>query len=112
MIRRNDNELWSPPIWVDFMSRDGEWRVPLDYPGTLEDLVRQNVTLVAGMYLTLYSLDATDRADPDDLIALASVEFDRSNDKWFARIDPESFVHQSDLDDVDRRLYESGRPPT
>ena len=70
MIRRNERELWSPPVWVDFMARDAKGRVPLDYPGTLKDLEDNSIDLRIDMRLTLYTLDATLNSDRDDLVGV------------------------------------------
>jgi hypothetical protein len=109
MIRKDEYSLWSPPIWVDFMARDANWRVPLDYPGTVNDLSRSGLTLADGMYLTLYTHDATADDDLDELVALGSAEFDNSLSKWFASVDPDSFVHVSEMDEPDQHLYRAAR---
>ncbi len=109
MIRKNASELWSPPIWVDFMARDETWRVPLHFPGTEASLRRHQIALAPGLRLTLFTLDATEKVPDDDLVALGTVEFDETSKRWVAAVDAETMVHVSELDDLDRRLYESAR---
>jgi hypothetical protein len=108
-IRGEDNQIPTPPIWVDFMARDERARVPLDYPGTVADLTRHQVVLRDGMSITLYTHDTTEAADPDDLIAIATVQRDEAAGRWFAVFDWESLMHLSDLDDLDRGLYRAAK---
>ena len=113
MLRRNDTELWSAPIWVDFNAasqrsprrRQPAWLVPLDYPGTTSDLARYGITLVDGLPLVLFSYDATEAGDPDDLVALGVAERDRRSGRWVARFQVSRLCHQSDLDEADQRLF-------
>jgi hypothetical protein len=105
MIRNHDGELWTAPVWADFMARDERWRVPLDFPGTAEDLARNRIDLREGLKILLYTDDATDKADPDDLVTVGTVEYDQDAHRWFALIDPQGLLHVSELDDLDRSLY-------
>ena len=109
MIRRNERELWSPPVWVDFMARDAKSRVPLDYPGTLKDLEAHSIDLRIDMRLTLYTLDATLNSDPDDLVGVGKVEWDGIKQRWMVAIDWRSLIHVSEMDEVDRTLYRKAR---
>ncbi len=101
--RNSSGNLWSPPIWVDFMARDDAWRVPLDFPGTLADLNRHRIELTEGMHLVLYTHDATATSDADDLVTVGTVVNDRG--RWFAKYDWPSLTHVSDLDATDKHLY-------
>ena len=101
--------LPTPPIWVDFMARDGKSRVHLDFPGTLADLKRHAMSLNEGMRITLYTEDATDVSDPDDLVTVGIVQRDPTSNRWFAVFDWTTLLHVSDLDATDRRRYESAK---
>lgn len=109
MIRNRDGQLPTPPIWVDFTARDNRSRVPLDYPGTAADLSHYDLELHDGMSITLYTHDATETADPDDLVTRGTVERDDEAQRWFVTFDWRSLVHVSDLDELDRTLYESAK---
>lgn len=109
MIRKTESELWSAPVWVDFMAQDEKGRVPLDYPGTQRDLDAHAIKLQEGMQLTLYTLDATEIADPDDLVCVGTVEWDQDQERWFAAFNWRALVHVSELDEVDRNLYRQER---
>jgi hypothetical protein len=109
MLRSPENDLWTIPIWVDFMALDERGRVPLDFPGTVEDLARYEVSLREGMKIVLYTHDATEMGDPDDLVAVGMVTYDENVQRWFAVIDARTLRHVSALDEVDRSLYHRQR---
>lgn len=109
MIRDDQGRLPTPPVWVDFMARDNASRVPLDYPGTQADLARHRIELREGMSITLYTHDATDTAGPDDLVTVGVVHLDPGPRRWFAKFDWTALVHVSELDELDRRLYQSAK---
>jgi len=111
-LRSPGGMLWSPRIWVDFMARDQSGRVPLDFPATVADLNANSVDLFTGMRLVLYTDDATDAADPDDLVTIGNVEFDSATRRWWARYDWQDLVHASSLDEMDRTEYQKFRPQT
>lgn len=93
--------------------RDVDWRVPLDFPGTAEDITRNGIALREGMKMVLYTHDAADKADPDDLVTVGTVEYDQDAHRWFATIDPQRLQHVFELDDLDRsfiRCNDRGTP--
>jgi hypothetical protein len=104
MIRKDDATLWSKPVWVDFMA-SASGRVPLDFPGTQKDLEDHKIALQEGIRLTLYTYDATQERDPDDLVCVGSVEWDSAEKRWMAAFDWESLTHVSEMEMKDRELY-------
>lgn len=56
-------------IWVDFMKTDAERRLLLTTRDTLEDLKRFGIELQEGLRLEVYSDDADDHGNRDDLMA-------------------------------------------
>lgn len=109
MPRDAHDRLLSRAIWVDFMDRNSSWRVPLDNPGTVEDLSRTRVTLVAGMRLVLYTLDANTAGEPNDLVAIGTVEWDSARGRRWAVVDDSSLVHVSELGTGDREAFATAR---
>lgn len=109
MITSPGGDLWSPPIWVDFMHLDWEGRVRLDFPGTQRDLDRFKLELHDGRPIVLYEEDANDLGQIDDLVALGLARFDEDEGRWVAEA-WEPTVHVSELDPNSRRLYLEFRP--
>jgi hypothetical protein len=68
LIRKNERELWSPPIWVDFNELGGDRLIIKDRGATADDLRRHGIALKDGLKLTLFTLDGTDHGDVDDLV--------------------------------------------
>jgi hypothetical protein len=46
-----------PRVFADFHNADAQGRLRLNCIGTVEDLARQQITLLGGQLLTLYSED-------------------------------------------------------
>ena len=109
LIRKNERELWSPPIWVDFNDLDGE-RLPItESGGTTDDLRRHAVVLKDGLKLTLFTLDGTKAAQVDDLVGVGTVTRDPASG-WVALVPWTTLRHISELDPIDRQLYLHVRP--
>jgi hypothetical protein len=109
LIRKNERELWSPPIWVDFNDLDGE-RLPItESGGTTDDLRRHAVVLKDGLKLTLFTLDGTKAAQVDDLVGVGTVTRDPASG-WVALVPWTTLRHVSELDPIDRQLYLHVRP--
>jgi hypothetical protein len=100
--------LISDPIWVDFMHEDWDGNLPLEFPGTLRDLANAGVVLREGIQLVLYEEDADDLGRVDDLIALATVQFDHGEGRWVASGWEPTF-HCSDLDSPQQEVYKAAR---
>ena len=83
-------------IWVDFMKTDGDRRILLTARGTLADLERTGTELQDGLSLSVYSDDADDNGQPDDLLADGIVHFDEEHKRWVLQIDWEAIRHRSE----------------
>jgi hypothetical protein len=59
----------SPRVYADFQNLDDENRLRLTCAGTRRDQERQGIKLHEGMTLTLYTDDARDDGQPDELWA-------------------------------------------
>ena len=109
MIRKNERELWSPPIWVDFNDLDGR-RLPIkEGGGTADDLRRHAIVLNDGLRLTLFTFDGTEAAKVDDLVGVGIVNKDPASG-WVVVVSWATLRHVSELDPIDRRLYLDIRP--
>ena len=106
LIRRTDTELWSPPIWIDFMDLEAG-SLPLDSPATQADLARHRIALQDGRKLVLYTLDGTTPAE--DLLTCGNVVWLDRVSRHEVAIDTEKLVHVADLDPIDRSLYVAAR---
>ena len=84
-----------PRVYADFQNLDDENRLRLTCAGTRRDLERQAVELHEGMALTLYTDDATDNGQPDELLADAVVHFNQAENCWVAAIDWQGLRHAS-----------------
>jgi hypothetical protein len=89
----------TPRVYADFQNLDDENRLRLTCAGTRRDLERQGIELREGMPLTLYSDDATDDGQPDELLAEGIVHYDREAACWVAAIDWRALRHASDKPD-------------
>jgi hypothetical protein len=103
-----DGTLVGPPVQVDFNDM-ASGMVPLDMPGTLEDLRAHRLSLREGLALVLYSYDATDTFHPDDLLAVGVATFDLDRQRWLAQVEQDSFTHESDLDSETMALLSAAR---
>jgi hypothetical protein len=92
-----------PRIYADFQNLDDSNRLRLTSAGTLQDLKREGIQLEEGLVLTLYSDDADDQDQPDELRAEGVVHYDAEGQCWVATIDWAALRHASDeeLQDAD-----------
>jgi hypothetical protein len=70
-----------------------------DWPrkhGTLRDLERQQIQLSEGMTLTLYTDDADDAGQADELWADGVVQYNEQEKCWVAAIDWQVIRHRSE----------------
>ena len=79
-----------PRVFADFHNADPQGRLRLNCVGTIEDLAKQKVELLAGLELTVYS---------EELETDGSVEFSDEEKLWVALIDWNA-VHSSESVDV------------
>lgn len=86
-----------PRVYADFQNLDDDNRLRLVSAGTLRDLERQGIVLREGMCLTLYTDDATDDGQPDELLAEGVVQFNREQECWVAEIDWQRIRHTSEV---------------
>jgi hypothetical protein len=84
-----------PRVYADFHNLDDENRLRLTCAGTRRDLERQAVELREGMALTLYTDDATDDGQSDELLADGVVHFNQAENCWVATIDWQAIRHAS-----------------
>jgi hypothetical protein len=87
----------TPLVYADFQNLDDENRLRLTCAGTRQDLERQGVKLWEGLPLTLYTDDATDEGQPDQLLADGLVQYNEAEKCWVAAIDWSAIRHASDL---------------
>jgi len=84
-----------PRVYADFQNLDDENRLSLTCAGTRRDLERQALELSEGMALMLYSDDATDDGQADELLADGVVHFNQAENCWVAAIDWQAIRHAS-----------------
>jgi len=84
-----------PRVYADFQNLDDENCLCLTCAGTRRDLERQEVELRQGMVLTLYTDDAGDDGQSDELLADGVVHFNRPENCWVAAIDWQAISHAS-----------------
>jgi hypothetical protein len=82
-------------VYADFQNLDDANRLRLTCAGTLQDLARQGIQLQEGLVLTLYSDDADDQGQPDELRAEGVVHYDTDGQCWVATIDWTAIRHAS-----------------
>jgi hypothetical protein len=85
-----------PRVYADFQNLDDDNRLRLTCAGTRRDLERQGIELREGMILTLYTDDANDQGDADELLADGVVHFNEAEHCWVAGIDWHALRHASD----------------
>lgn len=98
----------TPRIYVDFHNADEKGRVRLNCIGMTQDLAGHQVRLAPGLTLELYSDDADDRGNPDDLLVTGVVEYSNDEQCWVAVIDWSAIRHASD----DSRHQANGVAPS
>ena len=90
----------TPRIYVDYLNTGGRAnQVVLDTAGTLSDLERHAIVLREDLVLHLYSDDADESGQRDDLMVDGVAHFDEQTGQWVAIYDPTAFMHESDLRD-------------
>ena len=87
-------------VYADFHNLDDEGRVCLNCAGTHQDLERHGIELREGMTLSLYTDDADDNGQSDNLLADGVVHFDESGKCWVAVIDWTALRHASEIRDI------------
>ncbi len=85
-----------PKIYADFQNLDDANRLRLTCVGTIQDLERQGVELTDGLLLTLYTDDADDRGQPDEMRAEGVAHYDEAQRCWVAEVDWNGIRHASD----------------
>jgi len=65
----------NPRFYVDFQNLDDENRLRLTCAGTRRDLEQQGIELRQGMKLLLYTDDANDDGQPDELLVDGVVQY-------------------------------------
>lgn len=88
--------MQSPRIYADFQNADAQGRIRLNCNGTLEDLNRLKIHLCEGLALTLYSDDASDSGEADELRVAGTTEYSIDEQIWVAVIDWSAIHHASD----------------
>jgi hypothetical protein len=83
-------------VYADFQNSDDENRLRLTCAGTRQDLQRQGPELREGLALTLYTDDADDEGQPDELLAEGIVHYDEAEKCWVATIDWRKVCHASE----------------
>lgn len=73
-------------IFADFHNADSQGRLRLNCIGTMEDLIRQQISLQNGQFLTLYS---------EDLEVDGVIQFSESEHLWVAVIDWDEIREES-----------------
>jgi hypothetical protein len=100
-----------PRLYADFQNLDDENRIRLNTVGTLRDLSRLGIELAVGMEITLYTDDADESGQPDDLMVDATVQYSSNDNNWVAAADWSSLRHASeDAIPTDRNGSQSRRP--
>jgi hypothetical protein len=85
-----------PRVYADFQNLDDANRLKLTCAGTLRDLQRQNVQLEEGLLLTLYTDDADDEGQPDELRVEGVVHYNAEERCWVAAVDWGALRHASE----------------
>ena len=84
-------------IYADFQNLDDQNRIRLDSIGTREDLDRSGLDLREGLRISLYTDDADDEGNPDDLLAEGTVEFNAEEQCWVVAVDWNRLTHASEV---------------
>jgi len=86
-----------PRVYVDFLRTDDVGRILLVKNGTLQDLERYGIKLQEGLVLSVYSDDADDAGNRDNLVTEGVVHYDAATARWVLEIVGNSVKHESDL---------------
>src|SRR5437867_12229277 len=88
-------QMGIPRVYADFQSLDDSNRLKLTGAGTMRDLERHAIELREGLVLTLYTDDADDQGQPDELRAEGVAHYDAEGQCWVAAIDWSAIRHDS-----------------
>jgi hypothetical protein len=86
----------TPRVYADFQNLDDENRLRLTCAGTHRDLERQGIELREGLALTLYTDDANDEGQPDEMLTEGIVRYNEAEKCWVAAIDWRAIQHVSE----------------
>jgi hypothetical protein len=75
----------------------------LETSGTISDLAEAGITLAENMRLSFYDIDGSEEREVDNLLFEGTVHYDFEAQKWYALIDWNSFRHQSDEEEREKR---------
>lgn len=89
--------MTGPRVYADFQNADAGGRVRLNTVGTARDLAEQGLELSEGLGLLLYSDDADDRGNRDDLVVEGVATYSNEEHCWVARIDWTAIRHASQI---------------
>jgi hypothetical protein len=89
-------DMCKPLVYADFQNADALGRLRLNCSGSLDDLARQQVQLREGLQLALYSDDADEHGEPDELRVEGIAQYSQDDRCWVAVIDRNSIHHASD----------------
>jgi hypothetical protein len=103
-------ELISPPIFVSFQDRIVNGGFALDHGRTKEQLQSNGIALREGLRLVIYDEDGNDENQNDDLVAVATIAYDKGADRWSAFVEAGTMTHFSELDELSRQSYRRFRP--
>ena len=79
------------------MKSDYENRYPLVCQGTIKDLNENKIVLEEGMKLIFYNEDEDENGNRDDLVVEGTIEYDKENEIYAARIVWEDIKNISQL---------------
>jgi hypothetical protein len=85
-----------PKVYADFHNLDDNNRIRLTCAGTLRDLERLSLRLHEGLVVRVYTDDADDDGNPDELFAHGVVQFNNEEQCWVAAIDWRAVCHASE----------------
>jgi hypothetical protein len=88
--------MTKPRVYADFHNSDARGRLRLNCTGTIEDLSAQGIELREGLALTLYSDDADQNGNLDELVADGTVSYSADEGCWVAAVDWDAIRHVSD----------------
>ncbi len=83
-------------VYADFQNLDDCNRLKLTCAGTVHDLTRQGIQLHEGLVLTLYTDDANDQGEADELRVEGIVHYNHDEHCWVAAIDWSALRHASE----------------
>lgn len=85
-----------PRVFADFNDLLGlRDRVRLDTVGARADLEAQGLEPSEGMQVVVYDHDLDDQGRRDDLVALATLEWDSRRKAWMAVLDTSTILNES-----------------